>query len=99
MFYYMRYWGFGNWATVIATIIVLILIVSVIICDIVNFSNEIDCGTVIDKHIFSRRYRGTMYRLTIEGEKNGRTVQYTFAVTEQEYDRYRIGDYYDRKGQ
>ena len=42
------------------------------------------------------RYHSAKYRFTIEGEKNGETVRYTFDVTESEYDRYKVGDYYVR---
>ena len=41
-------------------------------------------------------YHSAAYRFTIAGEKNGRSVQYTFSVTEDEYDRYKIGDWYTR---
>lgn len=41
-------------------------------------------------------YHPERYRFTIEGKKNGETVQYTFNVTEAEYDQYKIGDYYVR---
>lgn len=34
------------------------------------------------------------YSLTIQGEKNGKTVEYSFNVPEQEYFQYNIGDYY-----
>ena len=87
-FFDMKYWDFSDWATAIAVLIVLALILYVAIFDIVNLSNDIDCGTVVDKHIYSYWYRGTMHFLTIEGSKRGRTVEYTFAVTEQEYDNY-----------
>ena len=36
------------------------------------------------------------YSFTIQGEKNGETVEYTFSVTEDEYPQYNIGDYYRR---
>lgn len=34
------------------------------------------------------------YVFTIEGDKEGRTVQYTFDVTETQYEQYSIGDYF-----
>lgn len=36
------------------------------------------------------------YSFTIQGEKNGETVEYTFSVTKDEYPQYNIGDYYRR---
>lgn len=36
------------------------------------------------------------YTLTIQGEKDGRTVEYTFNITEQEFFQYKIGDYYKK---
>lgn len=34
------------------------------------------------------------YIFTIEGDKDGETVQYTFDVTETQYEQYSIGDYF-----
>lgn len=36
------------------------------------------------------------YSFTIQGEKNGESVDYTFSVTKDEYRQYNIGDYYTR---
>ena len=36
------------------------------------------------------------YSFTIQGDKNGETVKYTFNVPESEYNSYSIGDYYKK---
>lgn len=36
------------------------------------------------------------YSFTIQGDKNGKTVEYTFNVPESEYNSYDIGDYYKK---
>lgn len=64
----------------------------------INYINEIDSGIITDKYISVWWHKGDVCYFTIEGEKHGRTVQHTFAVTEHEYDRYGIGDFYDKKG-
>ena len=74
-----------------------------------NDLNKIDCGVIVDTdysygytRYTSDKHGGHMYSypdtytFTIEGEKDGKTVRYTFEVTEQEYNRYRIGDWYER---
>ncbi len=76
---------------------------------IANENNRIDSGIIVDRyydagytryssdknggHMYS--YPAT-YSFTIEGEKDGETVRYTFELTEQEYNTYKIGDYYER---
>lgn len=40
------------------------------------------------------QYYPERFVLTIQGSKNGETVDYRFAVSEAEYERYSIGDYY-----
>lgn len=40
------------------------------------------------------KYHPATYHLVIEGEKDGKTVTYCFAVTEDDYKAYKIGDYY-----
>lgn len=37
-----------------------------------------------------------VYRFSIEGTKNGKTVTYTFEVTAEEYAQYKIGEWYKR---
>ena len=95
----MKYHNNSDWISYIFFFAVIALIVITIIGSIVNFGNKIDCGTIINKKIVSLEHYDTRYYFTIKGDKNGRTVKYIFAVTEQEYDRYNIGDYYNRKGQ
>lgn len=36
------------------------------------------------------------WNFVIQGTKDGETVNYRFEVTEEEYGRYKIGDYYER---
>ena len=85
------------------------LIGAVIFNSIQNASNKIDCGVIVDTdydsgytYFSSNQNGGHMhsypdtYTFTIEGEKDGETVRYTFEVTEQEYNRYEIGDWYER---
>lgn len=42
------------------------------------------------------KYVPERYVFTIEGEKNGDAVQYTFDVTAEEFHEYSIGDYFRR---
>lgn len=50
--------------------------------------------TVDGKTVITPRYVPEKYYFTIEGEKNGEVVQYSFKVTAEEYNDYHIGDYY-----
>lgn len=43
-----------------------------------------------------KEYHPATYHFKIRGDKNGETVEYTFAVTENEYNAYKIGDYYKK---
>lgn len=74
-----------------------------------NHRNKIDEGIIVDKqytaeytHYSSDKNGGHFYKVpdsysfTIEGKKDGETVKYTFEVTKEEYNRYKIGDYYKR---
>ena len=47
-----------------------------------------------DRLIPISQYHPEKFSLTIRGSKNGETVEYWFAVSEAEYERYSIGDYY-----
>ena len=79
-------------------VIVLILIVG---GALLNEKNKISEGTVVDRiyeagYMTDNGYRHPKCKLTIEGEKNGKTVQYTFEVPESEYVQYQIGDHYPK---
>ena len=91
---------------IIGIVIVIILAVCLVSC-IINYNNKITTGIVVDKdysaaHTSVRYYDDkahTVYvpercTLTIEGEKEGKIVQYTFEVPESEYVQYKIGDNY-----
>ncbi|MBD5128475.1 MAG: hypothetical protein HDT43_00895 [Ruminococcaceae bacterium] len=41
-------------------------------------------------------YHPATYYFTIKGDKDGKIVEYTFEVTENDYNTYRTGDYYKR---
>lgn len=66
----------------------------------INSINSISEGKIVDKHIGlitdQKVFCPKTYHFTIEGEKRGKTVRYTFEVTENEYTTYRIGDWYER---
>ena len=49
-----------------------------------------------DITIPNNRYYPESYYFTISGDKDGKIVEYYFAVTKEEYDNYKIGDYYKR---
>ena len=90
-------------------ILMVLLITVLIICIaswIINEHNKIDSGIVIDKrhtraHTTPTRFgmirHSESYKLTIKGEKNGKTVEYTFDVSEEEYDSYDVGDKYPKE--
>ena len=95
-----RIWGSLEYIQVILYVILLVLIVAIVVHAASNALCEIDCGIIVDKHISTINRKVPVCRFTIEGYKYGIAVQYTFAVTEYEYDQYSIGDYYDKtKGQ
>ena len=93
----------------ICNILMVVLFVLLIICIVSWVSNErnkIDSGIVTDKHHTSAHTTPTRfgmirhsesYTLTIKGEKDGKTVEYTFDVSEDEYDSYNIGDKYPKE--
>lgn len=81
----------------------IVVIIVALASYIANAVNKIDEGIVVDKDYnaacsLSGTYYPEEYILTIEGEKNGTTVQYKFEVPETEYVYYDIGDYYSRNG-
>lgn len=93
----------------VITIVVVAILGTLIFSAVSNHRNKIDEGIIVDKqytaeysHYSTDRNGGHFYRtpasysFTIEGEKDGEIVRYTFDVTKEEYDRYKIGDYYKR---
>lgn len=92
----------------ICNILMVILFALLILCIaswIINEHNKIDSGIVVDKHHtrahttptrFGMIRHSESYELTIKGEKNGKTVEYTFDCSEDEYDSYDIGDHYPK---
>lgn len=97
----------------ICYILIVVLIALLILCIVswiylyrTNEHNKIDSGIVIDKHHtrahttptrFGMILHPESYKLTIKGEKNGKTVEYTFDCSEDEYDSYDIGDEYPKE--
>lgn len=76
---------------------------------VLNESNKISNGVIVDKWMdeggtrySSNKDGGHMYsyppsyHFTIEGDKDGKTVEYSFSVSESDYNAYKIGDEYSR---
>lgn len=90
-----------------ALIVILVAVLILFIASwIINEHNKIDSGIVVDKHHTSAHTTPTRfgmvrhsesYELTIKGDKNGKTVEYTFDCSEEEYDSYDIGDKYPKE--
>ena len=87
-------------------VIAIALLIICIAIPIINYHNKIDSGIVVDKHHtkahttptrFGMVHHSESYELTIKGEKNGKTVEYTFGCSEDEYDSYDIGDKYPKE--
>lgn len=85
------------------------LIAAAVVSTIANEANAIDAGIIVDKwynagstHFSANKNGGSYYShpasyyFTIRGEKNGKTVEYSFEVTAEEYDAYKIGEAYRR---
>ena len=90
-------------AQVISEVIVVLMITAFIVLIVSGGINEIHAiseGRIVDKYISSvmnqKVFCPKTYYFTIEGEKRGKTVRYTFEVTENEYETYKIGDWYER---
>lgn len=67
-----------------------------------NESNKISQGTVVSKdytpaRASSKSYTPESFTITIEGEKDGKVVEYTFNVPESEYVMYDVGDWYPKE--
>lgn len=99
-----------NLIVCVVIIAFLVLIIGgAISSNIENANNRIDAGVIVNRYIDSGySYASTSksgghyanypteYYFVIEGEKDGVTVRYKFEVTAEEYEKYRIGDYYER---
>lgn len=91
--------------TLIELIVVMVIIgVLCVICSLAikNKSNKISQGTVVSKdyapaRASSKSYIPESFTITIEGEKDGKVVEYTFAVPESEYVMYNVGDWYPKE--
>ena len=91
--------------TLIELIVALVIIgVLCVICFIAikNESNKISQGTVVSKdytpaRASSNSYTAESFTITIEGEKDGKVVEYTFNVPESEYAMYNVGDWYPKE--
>lgn len=91
------------------TLIELIVVIAIIgvlclICSlaITNERNKISQGTVVSKdytpaRASSKSYTAESFTITIEGEKDGKVVEYTFNVPESEYMMYNVGDWYPKE--
>lgn len=91
--------------TLIELIVVMVIVgVLCVICysAIENESNKISQGTVVSKdytpaRTSSKSYISESFTITIEGEKDGKVVEYTFNVPESEYVMYNVGDWYPKE--
>ena len=87
--------------TVLIIFVVIFLIGAVIVELVLNETNCLSEGIIVDKQFspacfINGTYYPSTYRFTIAEEKNGKSVRYSFLVTKNEYDRYKIGDWYKR---
>ena len=94
----------------IVTILSIVIVIGAILfVAFISYKNKIDRGVVVDKQYTAGyteiNYNDNSYpvyhppvcRLTIEGEKDGEIVQYTFDVPEAEYAMYNVGDNYPKE--
>lgn len=105
----MRKFNLASVFGIIIFSLVIGLIVYAVTFLVHNENNRIWEGVVVDKN-FSPAYSsvsggrnnisayssGDSYQMCISGEKNGKTVQYWFECTAQEYNTYKVGDYYKK---
>ncbi len=89
-------------------VLVLVMISIAVYAGIKNENNRISEGIIVDKQIsegytyanLSKQGGGDYrvypkeYLFQIEGEKDGETVRYWTNVSAEEYDRYKVGDFY-----
>ena len=84
----------------VVVIVVITVFIVFVVGAVINDINSIGEGVLVGKYIDSitnqNVFRVKAYYFTIEGEKHGKTVRYTFEVTEGEYEAYKIGDWYKR---
>jgi len=85
---------------IVASVIVIVLLL-IIGGALLNEKNKISEGTVVERtyvsgYMTDNGYVHSKCKLTIEGEKNGKIVQYTFEVPESEYAQYQVGDHYPK---
>lgn len=95
---------------VVIIILIVAIAAAMVVSCINNASNEIYAGIIVDKYTsggntyYTRGHNNTIHfhksskawNFVIQGTKDGETVNYRFEVTEEEYGRYKIGDYYER---
>lgn len=79
----------------VLTGIVIFVVAVGLVGNISNEMNEISAGVIVDREV-NTGIGGTAYYFTIEDRLNGKMVQYRFEVSSSEYDKYQIGDFYER---
>ena len=79
----------------VLTGIVIFVVAVGLVGNISNEMNEISAGVIVDREV-NTGIGGTAYYFTIEDRLNGEMVQYRFEVSSSEYDKYQIGDFYER---
>lgn len=87
--------------TVLIIFVVIFLIGAVIVGLVLNETNRLSERCIVDKQYNPARfidgsYYPSTYRFTIAEEKNGKSVRYSFLVTKDDYEKYKIGDWYKR---
>ena len=105
----MKSGWFVNVFTAFIFVVVIGSFVVGIVSVVFNESNEISNGVIVDKWMneggtrySSDKHGGHMYSyppsyyFTISGDKDGKTVEYSFSVSESDYNAYKIGDEYSR---
>lgn len=79
----------------VLTGIVIFVVAVGLVGGISNEMNEISAGVIVDREV-NTGIGGTAYYFTIVDRLNGEMVQYRFEVSSSEYDKYQIGDFYER---
>ena len=87
--------------TVLIIFVVIFLIGAVIVGLVLNETNRLSERCIVGKQYNPARfidgsYYPSTYRFTIAEEKNGKSVRYSFSVTKDDYEKYKIGDWYKR---